>query len=428
MNNIIIYGLGAVGLPLALSYASNNFKVIGIDINKTLVNDLNKGQVNMTEEDNGKLLKEILIDCQKRGLFEAKTKLTDNLKGNSDFIVMVGIGVKKNKLDLFPITSCLEEIGKNLKKGDLVLIRSTVYPGFTEDLALPILEKHSKLKCGVDFMLAYASERMQEGKAFEELRTMDIVIGGVNKKSLERAINLLSLISKGNFHVGNIKEVETSKILENLQRDFNIAFANEVSYFLASKGIYPREVIKLANTHKRVNILKPGPGVGGHCIPLAYYYLAHISSKKSDLSLSFKARKFNERIPNMVFSIIKDRFSSMQNKDFKVSILGLAMKDFSSSYRLSPVYKLKQLLINEGFSAISYDPLIHSGLGIEASNLEDCLTDADVVVVGAIQKEFLTLTPRSLKKMVKKEALVMDLKGLFNKEDLIAEGFKTFSL
>ncbi len=428
MNKIIVFGLGAVGLPLALTYVLNDFSVIGIDINEKHIKNLKSNNVNFQEEDRGRTIKEILSWANESGKLKLNTFLPAELEGPKDIIVTVGIGVKGEKLDSSAILRCLEGISKNLKKGDLVLIRSTVYPGFTEEIALPILEKRSGLKGGDDFFLAYASERMQEGKAFEELRDMDVVLGGINQGSIERAKQCLLIISKGVFHVSSLKEVEASKVLENLQRDVNIAFANEVAYFLTSKGIKGREAIRLANTHKRVNILNPGPGVGGHCIPYAYYYLAHISSKERKLSLSSKARKLNSQIPEKIVSILKGYFSNLPYDQIKIALLGQAMKDFSSSFRLSPAYKLKKLLIKAGFNVYSYDPLVKTGVGKEAENLIECLNNAKAIVIAGIQQEYLTLKPSYLKHIVGDSVLVVDLKGLFIADELIKEGFTVFSL
>ncbi|MBT9164247.1 MAG: UDP-N-acetyl-D-mannosamine dehydrogenase [candidate division WS2 bacterium] len=428
MNNIVVVGLGAVGLPLALCYALEGCTVYGVDSNAEHLKKIATYTIDYQEEDKGQKLPDIIREVTEKGNLVLSTDIPEIAKPGTVIMVVVPINVENGLLNTNPISQAIKDVGKKLKKGDLVILRSTVFPGFSEEVALPILERESGLQAGRDFYLAYCPERMGEGKAFEELRNMDLIIGGINQESVNQALSSLRIISSATVHLGNIKEVETSKIIENLQRDVNIALANEISYFLASKGISGNNSIRLANTHKRVNILLPGPGVGGHCIPWAYYYLYHIAKSPEELPLSRLSRQINDLTPLRIVNLIQNYIAESGYPEVKVSILGQAWKDYSSSCRHSPAVRTKKILIEKGFQVASYDPIAKSGLGVESVSLEECLENALVVIVSVIQEEFLSLGTIKLKKLIKPEAFIIDLKDLFNKEELKSEGFKVFSL
>lgn len=428
MDNIVVIGLGAVGLPLALCYALEGCLVYGVDSNPEHLNQIKTCAIDYQESDSGKKINEIIREVSEKGNLILSTDIPEITQPDTVIMVVVPISIENGLLNLAQVSQAVKNVGKKLKRGNLVIMRSTVFPGFSEEVALPILERESGMQGGKDFYLAYCPERMSEGKAFEELRNMDLIVGGINEQSFDLAISALRIISPAKVNQGTIKEVETSKIIENLQRDVNIALANEISYYLTSKGISGKNSIKLANTHKRVNMLLPGPGVGGHCIPWAYYYLYHISRSAEELPLSRLSRQINDLIPQVIANFISNHIAESVYPEIKVSLLGQAWKDYSSSCRHSPAVRTKKILMEKGFQVVSYDPIAKSGLGEESVSLEDCLKNASVVIVSVIQKEFLSLDSKKLKELIKPEALIIDLKDLFNKEELINKGFKVFSL
>ncbi|MBT9129813.1 MAG: UDP-N-acetyl-D-mannosamine dehydrogenase [candidate division WS2 bacterium] len=428
MNNIVVVGLGAVGLPLALCYALKDCLVYGVDSNQEHLKKIKTCTIDFQEDDNGKKINEIIREATEKGNLVLSTDIPEITQPGTVIMVVVPINVENGSLNINTVSQALKDVGKKLKQGDLVIIRSTVFPGFSEEVALPILERESGMQGGQDFYLAYSPERMSEGKAFEELRNIDLIVGGINQESVNQAIATLRIISPALVHVGKIKEVETSKIIENLQRDVNIALANEISYFLASKGISGKNCIRLANTHKRVNMLLPGPGVGGHCLPWAYYYLGHITRSPEELPLSRLSRQINDLTPQVIVNLIQNYITESSYDQDKIAILGQAWKDYSSNCRHSPAVRAKEILIEKGFQVVSYDPMAKSGLGVEVVNLEDCLENASVVIIPVIQKEFLSLDVAKIQRLIKPEALIIDLKELLNKEELVSAGYKVFSL
>ncbi|WP_242845206.1 nucleotide sugar dehydrogenase [Clostridium novyi] len=274
-KKVCVFGQGFVGLPLALSFALRGCSTIGVDVDDILVANTNKGLTHHTEKFYDVTIQDILKIQLEEKRYKATTEAEEAVKECNNIIVTVGIPIKDGKYIMDYLEAACVSIGKNLKKKDLVIIRSTVIPGTTEDFVLPILEKESGMKAGSDFYLAYASERIAEGNAFDEFANMPTLVAGINKDSLDRATEVLSIVCKAEVVPATcIKAVETSKVFENVQRDVNIAMSQEFARFTEALGIDIFEVIKLANTHKRVNLLTPGPGVGGYCIPNAYHYIA----------------------------------------------------------------------------------------------------------------------------------------------------------
>ena len=288
-RKVCIFGQGFVGLPLALSFAFRGCETIGVDINENLVKDINNGVTHHTEKFNEITIQEILNEELKEKRYKATTDGELAVRECNNIIVTVGIPIINGKYIMDYLENACIKIGKNLKKENLVVIRSTVIPGTTEEFILPILERESNMKSGEDFYLAYSSERIAEGKAFDEFANMPTLVAGINEKSCVLAADLLKVVCKAEvINASCIKAVETSKVFENVQRDVNIAMAQEFARFTEGLGIDIFEVVKLANTHKRVNLLIPGPGVGGYCIPNAYYY---IEPKATELDIHMELLK-----------------------------------------------------------------------------------------------------------------------------------------
>ncbi|MEZ0536322.1 nucleotide sugar dehydrogenase [Caldicellulosiruptoraceae bacterium PP1] len=386
MNKVCVIGLGYVGLPLALSFSMKGFKVYGVDINSDLINELKNGITHHLESYNGKTIQDILLEELKSERFIPTDNIKQALEECDNIIVTVPIPVYGGKPYFEYLTSCANSLKENLRKDQFILLRSTVVPGTTRNIFMPILEQ-SGLKCGVDFYLAYASERIAEGKAFDEFENMPTAVAANDQMSLERAINLIRAISKEEVVVGSSFEVvETSKVIENLQRDINIAMVNEFERFTKELGIDIFEVIKVANSHKRVNLLYPGPGVGGFCIPNAFYYLnAKAEEIGVDLKIAKTARIFNEGIPSYI-SDLAMKMIKQYNVDKKVAVLGIAMKDYSSDDRLSPAHEIVDILISRGVEVKVFDPAVKSQFSGKVNTIEEALKDCHVVLVLAKQE------------------------------------------
>jgi UDP-N-acetyl-D-mannosaminuronic acid dehydrogenase len=391
--NVAVIGLGFVGLPLSLSYAMKGANVVGIDVNQPLIDEINKGNSHHLEYYQGKSLQDILREQIKEGRFRGTTSYPEAAKQVDHYIVTVGVDVRNGDPQLAHLQSAIDSLAAVLKKGDTVLLRSTVVPGTTEEVVKPLLEK-TGLQAGVDFYLGYSSERIAEGRAFEEFIHMPLAVGGINEESARRVKELLQLVTQANIHETDINIVETAKVLENIQRDVNIAMVQQFARFAEAMEMDTYELIKTVNTHTRVNLLTPGPGVGGYCLPNALYYLL---PKAKELNVSTDlletARQINDNIPKMIADEV-ERGLKLQGKAItgaKVAVLGLAMKDFSNDDRISPPHQVVQHLLQSGAQVAAYDPAVHSSYEYKVDTLNDAIQGADALVYLAVQEEFIEL-------------------------------------
>lgn len=420
MKEISVIGQGFIGLPLALSFSMNNTKVYGVDVNKELVDEINKGLTHHKEKYNELTIQEILKNEIRSERYSAVTSILDLPDTVDTYIITVGIPVKDGELVTGPIESVAVDLSKKLKKGDTVILRSTVVPGFTNDFFKPMLEL-SGLKAGEDFYLAYASERIAEGKAFKEFVEMPLVIGGVNQTSAEKTREVLTIVTKAETHIASaIEIVEMSKVIENAQRDVNIALAQQYATMARKMGIDPRELIQMANTHSRVNLLIPGPGVGGYCLPNAFHYLVPKAKELGvleDLSISKEAREYNDQIPNHIVDIVEDKLKSLgkELRDSKVVVFGLAMKDFSNDDRISPPVYISEIFDKKSKTLKAYDPAVPTHYSFKENDPYEAVKDADVLVVLCEQEEMKSLDYKKVRELMKEDAFVFDTKHFFKK-------------
>ena len=430
IKNVAIFGQGFVGLPLSLSFAYRGVKVYGVDVIEPLIEDINSGVTHHTEAFEAKTIQTILKEQLENGNYKATTDMETAIKDCNNIIVTVGIPIKENKHDLSDLIMCITTIGKNIKKGDLIVIRSTVIPGTTEEILLPILEAESGMIAGEDFHLAYSSERIAEGNAFEEFAYMPTVVAGVNRSSAKFAKKLLEIVCKSEVSIAsNIKIVETAKVFENIQRDVNIAMVQEFARFTEALNIDIQEVISVANTHKRVNLLTPGPGVGGYCIPNAYHYL---SAKAEELKVSLDILKLsrikNNELPEIMVGIFEKELIKTGRKieGAKIGILGISMKDYSNDDRISPPLEIIKILREKGAEVSAYDPAVPGSYVFMVDKIEDALKDKDGVMILAKQNEFDNITFEYLINILHSETIVFDAKNLFKKfsVDLINKGIQ----
>lgn len=429
---ITIVGLGFVGLPLSLSFAMRGHDVIGLDANKSLVDDLNNGITYHLEQYKGKPIQDILTEALAANKFKATTSYSDAFNESSSYIVTVGLPVKEGMPLYDHFDSAMIDLGKGLKKGDLVLIRSTVVPGTTEQVSKSILERESGLKAGEDFYLAYASERIAEGKAFDEFENMPTVVAGINEASAQKAAELLRKITKAEIHIASeMKIVESAKVFENVSRDVNIAMANQFAQFCQALNIDTMETFKMANTHTRVNLLIPGPGVGGYCLPNAFYYLRpKMDEYKIDLSLLQMSRMINDQVPNRIVDMLEYMLEKQGKKlqGAKVGVLGLAMKDYSNDDRISPAHDICSILVNKGAIVNAFDPAVHSSYDYSVHSLDESLNNAEAVIVLAKQKEFDQLSLKEIKGKMASNPILVDTKHLFTKDEAKETGFDYFAI
>lgn len=418
-KNVAVFGQGYVGLPLSLSFAFRGCSVTGVDVVEGLVNDINNGITHHTESFEGKTIQEILKEQLADGSFHAITNWERAAEKCNNIIVTVGIPVRDGKHDLSDLIDCITQIGRKLKKGDLVVVRSTVIPGTTREKLMPILERESGMKAGDDFYLAYSSERIAEGRAFDEFAFMPTVVGGINEESAVRAKELLSVVCKTDvITASNIEVVEAAKVFENVQRDVNLAMVQEFARFAQGMDLDIHEIVRVANTHKRVNLLSPGPGVGGYCIPNAYYYL---EPKAEEIGVSLDilklCREKNSRLPEVMVNIFERELAKAGKtvSGARVGVLGIAMKDYSNDDRLSPPIDIIKILEKRGAVVFAYDPAVPADYDFKISKMEDALKNKDGIIVLAKQKEFDSIDADYLLNVVNTGTVIMDTRSLFTK-------------
>lgn len=422
--NIAVFGLGFVGLPLALSYALKGCNVIGVDIDRNLVDQLNRGITHHLEKYRETPIQDVLSQQLSNGRFRAASDAKEALARCTYFIMTVGIPVINRNHDMSHVESCARTIAGGLKKGDLVLVRSTVVPGMTRDFVKPILEE-TGLKAGEDFFLAYSSERIAEGKAFDEFENMPALIAGLNEESRDTACRLMNIVTKELHPASSLEVVETAKVMENISRDVNIAMVNEFARFCESLSIDIFELIKLANTHKRVKLLTPGPGVGGYCIPNALHYL---TPKADELGVPLKllrtARKINEDVPAFVVSLVT-RNLPVPAREAKIAVLGMAMKDYSSDDRLSPALDVISHLKTSGITVAAFDPAVPSEYEFKVNSLEEAIKDAHGIVILAKQNGIGYTNFRLFDRLMSKAGalFIVDTKNLYNRAEVEQHGF-----
>lgn len=332
---ISIIGLGYVGLPTAVVLADAGYEVCGIDKNQHIVNTLNKGLVHFVEKDLEKRVKRLVKSH--------KLRASSDCSEADVHIIAVPTPVTKNSApDLSFVKNAIYQICKVLKKGDLIILESTSPIGTTERILEWIASKRSDIKLPsfqsntkADINVAYCPERVLPGDLINELINNDRIIGGITNACAKKALKIYQSFSKGQCHLTSSRIAEFCKLAENSYRDVNIAFANELSLISHKFDVNVTELIALANHHPRVNILQPGPGVGGHCIAIDPLFLAHAAKKESKLIQS--ARYVNNQKPKFILGLIKDFIlKEKSRKNFKIAIFGLSYKADIDDLRESP--------------------------------------------------------------------------------------------
>ena len=414
-EKLSVIGLGYVGLPLAISFAKK-VEVIGFDINKEKVEAYKKG-IDITNEVGNKNLRETaaFLTSNEKELQKAKFH-----------IVAVPTPINLDKTpNLGAIIGASKIVGRNLIKGSIVVYESTVYPGVTEDICMPILEKESGLKCGIDFKIGYSPERINPGDKLHKLEMIKKVVSGMDKETLNIIAKVYGLIIEaGVYKAESIKVAEAAKVIENAQRDINIAFMNELSIIFNKLDIDTQAVLRAANT--KWNFLKFTPGlVGGHCIGIDPYYLTYKAEQIGYHSqIILAGRKINDDMgkyvaENTLKQLIK---AGKQIKGSKVVIMGITFKENCPDVRNSKVIDIINELKEYGIEIRVVDPLaekieVQREYGIKLSKFEN-ITDVDAIIFAVPHERFKSISLKDLKKIYKDDKLVLiDIKGMFNKKE-----------
>lgn len=367
-KKIAVLGIGYVGLPLAITLAKVGYKVIGIDIDRKRVKAINDGSLPIKEKD----IEIEFNDKKVRRNFTANEKPCEA----NVFIICAQTPIDHlTKLpDLSYVISAIKSITPFLKKGNLIIVESTLPPSTCRRIIKPLIEDGSRLKVGKDVFLAHCPERIMPGETFYELIHNNRIIGGIGPKSARLAREIYSSFVKADIDLTDDVTAETVKLMENTYRDVNIALANEFSLIAETLGTDTKEAIRLANKHPRVKILSPGIGVGGHCLPKDPWLLAQSDPKNANLILT--ARRVNELMPEKVASKIRKFLKDID--DPKIVALGLTYKPDSGDSRESPSIEVIRILKEDGYDVSSYDNFVK---GHEYSSVSDVAKNADCIVV-----------------------------------------------
>ncbi|MBR6147757.1 MAG: nucleotide sugar dehydrogenase [Lachnospiraceae bacterium] len=427
-EKIALVGLGYVGMPIAVAFA-RKVKVVGFDLNAAKI-DLYKNGIDPTNEVGNDVIKNTTVEF---------TADPAKLKEAKFHIVAVPTPVNDDHTpDLTPVEGASRLLGQNLTKGSIVVFESTVYPGVTEDICVPILEKESGLKCGVDFMIGYSPERINPGDKVHRLETITKIVSGMDAETLDEVAHVYELVVEAGVHrAESIKVAEAAKVIENSQRDINIAFMNELSIIFHKMGIDTKAVLEAAGT--KWNFLKFFPGlVGGHCIGVDPYYLTYKAEQlgyHSQIILS--GRRINDDMGKYVAeSVVKKLIAAdLAVRNAKVAILGFTFKENCPDTRNTKVIDIYNELKEYGITPIVVDTTADADeakrlYGIEFATMQD-IKNMDAVVVAVAHDEFLKITKEDIDGFFNPgnaKKVLADIKGLYNKDTFSGDDYSYWRL
>jgi len=395
-KTVCVVGLGYVGLPLAQDF-SEHIRTIGYRRDQKKVDELNKTPGNKIEA------------------------TTDPKKiKEADFVIIaVPTPVTKAKdPDLKPVISAAEVVGKNLKKGAIVVLESTVYPGVSEDIMAPILERESGMKCGKDFFIGYSPERINPGDEEHILKNITKIVAGMDKKSTDALCELYGLVTNV-YRAPDIKTAEAAKVIENVQRDLNIALMNELSMIFARLGLDTDEVLKAAGTKWNFHQYKPGM-VGGHCIPVDPYYLVKKAKEVGyHPQVILAGRSINDGMPKYVAEMAVKGLNKVGKtiKGSNVLIMGLTYKEDVPDIRESPVENMVQELNEYDVNVFGYDPLLPDSVikHFGAKPLPKLDNKMDAVIIAVAHKEFKDMPVDTIRNLMNHKPVLIDVRGMVDR-------------
>ena len=427
-EKLSLVGLGYVGMPIAVAFA-RKIKVVGFDLNKKKI-ELYKSGIDPTNEVGNEVIAKTTVEF---------TADPSKLREAKFHIVAVPTPVNDDHTpDLTPVEGASRILGQNLQKGSVVVFESTVYPGVTEEICVPILEKESGLKCGVDFKIGYSPERINPGDKVHRLETITKIVSGMDEETLNTVASIYELVVEaGVYRAQSIKVAEAAKVIENSQRDINIAFMNELSIIFNKMGIDTKSVLEAAGT--KWNFLKFYPGlVGGHCIGVDPYYLTYKAESlgyHSQIILS--GRRINDDMGKYVAeSLVKNLIKAdLSVKNARVAILGFTFKENCPDTRNTKVIDIYKELQEYGITPIVVDPAADAAeaerlYGITFARMEE-VKDMDAVIIAVSHKQFLTLDQEKILSFYRQEnakKVLVDIKGILDRSQYDTEDCIYFRL
>jgi UDP-N-acetyl-D-mannosaminuronic acid dehydrogenase len=400
-KKIVVVGTGYVGLPLAIMLARSGHEVIGVDIEDNVVNAINEGILHLDEAD----IKQIFNEPQvRKNLHAQKTACAADV-----FVVSVPTPLddKKRVADLTQVIDAVDSIAPYLQTGNLVIIESTVPPLTCRNVILPLIEK-TGLKVGADVFLCHCPERILPGEIFEEIVNNNRVIGGLDGKAAEMARDVYASFVKGNLYLTDDITAELVKLMENTSRDVSIALANEFAAVAEGLGVDVLQAIELANKHPRINILKPGIGTGGHCIPVDPWFIKEVDPINS--RLIHTARLINDDVPRKIATKIRKALRDIKSP--RIVALGVTYKPDTSDIRNSPALEIIRLLRDDGYSVEAFDPV---ATGYKYSSARESATGADCLVIlveHRVIREELAAAEADIKKVMRNPLIIRFYSGI----------------
>lgn len=411
VRSVCVLGLGYMGLPMAALLATNGHHVLGVDIDRKKVARLARGEIAFEEPG----LDELVHAALARGTL----RFSPTIEPADAFIIAVPTplveGAKRSELRYVVLAA--GSVASVLKQGDLVILESTVPPKTTEKVVIPILET-TGLAAGTDFYVAHCPERAIPGRTLEELVHNDRIIGAVNGRSAEETRRLYGAFVRGAMHITDTTTAEMVKLMENTSRDINIAMANEFAKIAEEVGVNVWEAIELANHHVRVNILKPGPGVGGHCIAVDPWFLTENSIKAQIIKM---AREINDSMPAHVVGHAERMLKGVG--DPIVAVLGFAYKANVGDARETPAARVVRQAQDRGWTVRIHDPLVRdAGEFVLEPSVEDCVRGADCILLLTDHDAYRTLDPARLRALVRRPVII-DTRNLLDRSAWERAGF-----
>lgn len=421
---IAVMGLGYVGLPTATIFANLGFKVTGIDVNQKIVDGISKNRSHTKEPG----LDKLIAKASQQGNLKATESALKALGEADIVIVSVQTPIKKNgEPNLTPLKKACDTIKKALTKGKLIIIQSTVPAKAIRTYIVPLLEKGSGLRCGVDFWLTYCPERMSPGNGLADLATNSRLIGGYDLGSTKLGAELFKNVTRGELQLTDLTTAEVAKLAENTFRYINIAFANELALFCKEIGVDVVEVINLANTHPKVKIHKPGCGVGGPCLSKdTNLLLKSIKTKSFRPEVVLASKRLNQYMPKYVAKQAVNALRKVGKRieNSKIAIFGTAYKGEVSDARDSPAKEIIRRLMSLKANVVVYDPYCPESFGArKVKDLIEAVEQTDCILIATDHKVFSELNLSRLKALMNKNPIFVDGRRVINPIEAEKQGF-----
>ncbi len=415
IKKVCVIGIGYIGFSTACLLANNGYSVLGVDVNDDIIRKINLKTPHFVEKD----LKGVFINALNSG----KLKVSKRLEKSDIFIISVPTPLnKRNRVELSNVINATNEVSKYIEKGNLIILESTSPPGTTEHIVGKIILKKTGLKAGDDYSLSYCPERVLPGNILYELVNNKRIVGGINRRSAFEAKEVYNSFVNSEIYLTDLKTAELVKLVENTYRDVNIAFSNEISLLCNDYNANVWDVIKFANMHPRVNVLSPGPGVGGHCIPIDSWAILQNIGRKG--TLIEKSRYINDNMPILISKKIMELIKDIKSP--KITLFGASYKENVDDTRGSPTAIICNKLLEKKFNIIVHDPMVKK-FKYDLSNLEDSLKNSDLLVLLVGHNIFKKANFNFISNLMRTKN-IFDTRNFFKRKKVEKKGFNYYTI